>query len=336
MNAQPRVPAIVIRRRPSGLPQPDDLGLAEVEVPELADGDVRVAVLDLSLDPYLRSTLAGRHLGDAPLAIGDVVPGRAIGRVVASRAADVPDGTLVLAETGWRAEAVIPAKAATPVRVPEGIPASAALGAFGMPGLTAYAAVVRQLVPRPGETVVVGSATGGVGSVAGAMLRHRGARTVAIVGDDDKAADATQRLGYAAAVVRGRDRWEAALAAACPDGIDGYLHMGDMPTLHTAVSLLAPGARVSLCGLMDQYNDGPPTMLPVGAVMMARAVVHGMVVYDHGDLAGAQHEEVAALIADGTLTLHEERHVGLASAPAAFARLMAGHNRGKVVVTVGS
>ncbi|MGH1565050.1 MDR family NADP-dependent oxidoreductase [Mumia sp. DW29H23] len=335
MTAPRRVPAVVLRRRPRGLPAPDDLVLADTELPSLADGEVHLAVLDLSLDPYLRSTLAGRHLGDAPVALGDVVPGRSVGRVVASRAADVAVGTLVLAETGWRAEAVVAAKTATPVRVPDGVPPSAALGALGMPGLTAYAAVVRHLAPRPGETVVVGAATGGVGSVAGALLRRRGARTVALVGDDAKAEDATARLGYAEAVVRGRDGWEEALATACPDGIDGYLHMGDMPTLHAAVRLLAPRARVSLCGLMDQYNGGPPTMLPAGAVMMARATVHGMVVYDHDDLADAQHDEVAALLADGTLVLHEERHEGLAAAPEAFARLMAGRNRGKVVVAVG-
>ncbi|MDD9347989.1 NADP-dependent oxidoreductase [Mumia sp.] len=335
MTAPRHVDAVVLRRRPSGLPRPDDLALSEVEVPTLGDDEVRVSVLDLSLDPYLRSTLAGRHLDDAPVAVGDVVPGRSVGRVVASRAADIPEGALVLAETGWRAEAVVAAKQTTLVRVPAGVPASAALGALGMPGLTAYAAIVRHLTPRPGETVVVGAATGGVGSVAGALARDRGARTVAIVGDDDKAADAIDRLGYAAAVVRGRDGWEDALAAACADGIDGYLHMGDMPTLHAVVRRLAPHARVSLCGLMDQYNDGPPTTLPVAAIIMARATVHGMVVYDHGDLVGAQLAEVAALLADGSLTLHEERHEGLASAPAAFARLMAGRNRGQVVVTGG-
>jgi NADPH-dependent curcumin reductase CurA len=337
MNVTPpahkSTPAVVVRRTPTGVPTPDDFAVTEVPIPALAPGEVLVEVAELSLDPYLRSVLAGRHLDDPTVAPGDVMPGRSVGLVRQSTTPTLPEGTWVVVETGWRAYAVVPAASARAVVVPEGVPRSAALGALGMPGLTAFAAVERHLTPRPGETVVISSATGGVGSVAGALARAAGARTVAIVGSATKAEDAL-RLGYDAAVVRTDPDWLSALSRACPEGVHAYLHMGDMPTLHGVLGQLARGARVSLCGLMDQYNDGPRTVLPAGAIMTARATVHGLVVFDHLDLEERFRERVTELLRTGQLTLHEERHHGLDQAPAAFARLMSGQNRGKVVVVV--
>lgn len=326
-------PAVVLRRTPRGLPTPDDFAVTEVPVPEPTPKEVLVEVAELSLDPYLRSALAGRHLDDPGVPPGDVVPGRSVAVVRRSASPELPAGRWVVAETGWRAYAVVPAAATRPVVVPDGVPRSAALGMLGMPGLTAFAAIERHLAPQAGQTVVVSSATGGVGSVAGPLARAAGARTVAIVGSAAKADDAL-RLGYDAAVVRTDPDWQAALADACPQRVHAYLHMGDMPTLHGVLDQLAHGARVSLCGLMDQYNDGPRTMLPAGAIMTARATVYGMVVFDHLDLEERFLTRAAELLREGTLTLHEERHDGLDQAPTAFARLMSGQNRGKVIVVV--
>lgn len=224
----------------------------------------------------------------------------------------------------------------TPVPIIEGVRRSAALGALGMPGLTAYAALARHLRPRVGDTLVVSSATGGVGSVAGQLARLSGCHTIAIVGDEAKATTAVETLGYDSAVVRTDPHWRQHLAQACPQGVDAYLHMGDAPTLAGVLDALAPGARVSLCGLMDQYNDGPRTMLAAGAVMAARATVAGMVVYDHADLTSEHVTRVGRLLQAGDLVLHEDRYQGLSSAPTAFIALMEGRNHGKVVVEVGT
>ncbi|MFX0592518.1 MDR family NADP-dependent oxidoreductase [Melissospora conviva] len=327
---------VVLAAVPQGVPGPEIFTVATEEVGDPGPGEALVQVSDLSLDPYLRTTLVGRHLDDPVVPIGGVIPGRAVGQVVASADPSLPAGSWVLGETGWREYALLPTTQLRPIAVPDGVPRSAALGALGMPGLTAYAAVQRHLRPVAGDTVVVGSATGGVGSVAGPLAKLAGARTVALVGDDAKAKTAVQTLGYDAAVVRTAPDWIEQLAAACPDRINGYLHMGDAQTLEVVMESLAVGARVSLCGLMDQTNGGPRTMLRAGAVMAARAVVHGMVVYDHFDLAAEQVEHVAGLLRTGQLHLHEDRYQGLASAPEAFARLMSGRNHGKVVVQVAA
>lgn len=329
------IEAVVLARIPVGVPVEADFATVRRAPEALREGQLRVAVLDLSLDPYIRSTLGGTHLGDRMTGVGDVIGGRSVGRVVESNSPDFAPGDLVLAETGWVSQAVVDAASATPVVVPDGVPASAALGALGMPGLTAYAAHVRHIAPRPGETVLVASATGGVGAVAGRLAAAAGARAVAVVGSEEKARVAVEELGYDAAVLRGPGLAEALLET-CPERIHGYLHMGDQETMDVVMEQLAVGARVSLIGVLDQSNGAPPTRIRAGAVMAARATLHGMVVYDHYDLAADHLREVGAMLTEGSLTLFEDRTVGLEHAGAAFSRMMAGRNVGKVVVQVAA
>lgn len=329
------VEAVTLARRPQGGPVVDDFELTEVELPPLEAGQVHLRTLDLSLDPYIRSLLDAGHMGDPATPIGGVLSARAVAEVVESRADGFEPGTLVLGETGWQAEAQVPAEGLQPITIPEDLPPSAALGALGMPGLTAYAAHVRHLQPRRGDTVVVSSATGGVGSLTGALARLAGARTVAIVGSQRKAELATGTLGYDATVIRTDPDLADRLREVCPDRIDGYIHMGDQQTLDVVMEQLAVGSRVSLVGVMDQYNGAPPTRLRAGAVIAARATMHGMVVYDHLDLAREHVEKVAPLIRSGDVAMVEDRYQGLAEAAEAFCRLMSGENVGKVVVEVG-
>lgn len=321
-------------RYPAGVPQEECFELTEGPVPAAGDGRLLVEVCDLSLDPYVRTAITGKHLGDAATPLASVMPGRSIARVLRTTSGGPPVGSHVLAETGWQQFAAVQASTARPVTPVDGVPRSAALGALGMPGLTGYVAITRQLRPRVGDTVAVSSATGAVGSVAGQLARLSGARTIAIVGGAAKATVAREVFGYHAAVDRTDPHWRAALVQAAPDGVDCYLHSGDADVLAGVLRSLAIGARVTLCGLMDQYNDGGPSMMPAGAVIAARAVVQGIVVYDHLDLADEHRRRVGALLASGAMTILEDRVSGLAAAPEAFVRLMSGTNVGKAIVEV--
>jgi NADPH-dependent curcumin reductase CurA len=329
---------VVLARIPRGFVAEEDLRLAEEAAPgpgDVVDGEMLVRVLDLSIDPYLRGVLAGRHLGSAAVPLGGLVPGRSIAEVVVPSSGHAV-GELVCVETGWQEWAIVRAADAQRVSMPEGVPRSAALGVLGMPGLTAYAAVTRFMALTPGDTVVVSAATGPVGSTAGQLARLAGCLTVAVVGGPEKARLATEYFGYAASVDRRAPDWVDRLAAACPDGVDAYLDNAGGEVLRGVVAQLAYGARVVLCGLMDQYNDGPPSVLPATPLIGRRATLHGLVVYDHEDLRPRFTARVATLLRDGRMRLLEERHAGLAAAPGAFCRLMRGENVGKVIVEVAS
>jgi NADPH-dependent curcumin reductase len=324
---------VVLARVPRGEPVEADLRLETVTAPGPVGGQLLVRVLELSVDPYLRGALAGRHLGTPAVPIGGLVPGESVAEVVAP-AAGFTAGDLVIAGTGWQEWAVVDPAGARRVSVPDGVPPSAALGVLGMPGLAGYAAVTRMLALTPGDTVAVSAATGPVGSTTGQLARLAGCRTVAIVGGAGKARAAVNHFGYAAAVDRRAPDWQQRLRAACPDGVDAYLDNAGGDVLRGVVGQLAVGARVVLCGLMDQYNDGPQSTLPAGPLIGRRAIVRGLVVYDHEDLWPRFTARVGGLLREGRLRLLEERHAGLTAAPAAFCRLMRGENLGKVVVEV--
>ncbi|WP_169808790.1 MDR family NADP-dependent oxidoreductase [Microtetraspora niveoalba] len=319
---------IVLARRPDGVPAEADFRVETAAVAPPGPGEALVRTVHLSLDPYVRGTLTGRDLGHPPVRPGDLVPGRAVARVVDT-------GEWVLAETGWQEYAAVPSTSLRPLSLPPGVPRTAALGALGTPGLTAYAAVTRLLRPAVGDTVVVSSATGAVGGVAGQLAALAGARTVAVAGGPEKCRIAVEHFGYTAAVDRHDPSWTEALAAACPDGVDGYLHMAGGAVLEGVLNRLAVGGRVVLCGLPENANEvGTPAALPAGLLMRTRAVVRGLVVFDHEDLAPRFARRVGALVAEGRLRLLEDVHEGLESAPAAFRRLMSGGNAGKTIVRV--
>lgn len=69
---------VVLARVPAGLPAAADFRLVAGPAPRPQPGDLLVRVLDLSVDRYLRGAIAGRHLGSAPVRVGDLIPGRAV------------------------------------------------------------------------------------------------------------------------------------------------------------------------------------------------------------------------------------------------------------------
>jgi NADPH-dependent curcumin reductase CurA len=330
----PAMLEVRLRRLPRGVPLPDDFETVEAALPEPAAGQLLCRVVYLSLDPYLRGAISGRHLGHAPLRPGDVVPGRSLAQVVRSRLAGFADGDYVVAETGWREHALSAGQGARKVD-PAAAPLSTALGVLGMPGLTAWAGVVELLRPRAGDTFVVSAAAGPVGSTAGQLARIAGCRVVGIAGSAEKCAHATGLFGFDACVDYKHPRWRDHLAAACPDGVDGYFDNVGGDTLQAVLEQLRPGGTVVLCGLVSQYNLDAPTGLSLGPVIARRARLLGLVVYDHEHRFAEFHTRASAWLREGRLRYLEDRATGLPSAPAHFHRLMSGQNVGKSLVVVG-
>lgn len=325
---------VQLLRYPVGAPQTGDFGLTLRPVPKPDAGQVLLRTHLLSVDPYLRALLAGRYVVPRP-DLGSIVPGQGLARVVQSDHDSLAVDEWVVGETGWCEYAVgDPAKLR---RVnPTLAPVSTALGVLGIPGMAAWAGLDTIGRPQKGETVLVSTAAGTVGSVAGQLARRAGCRTVGIVGMADKRQIALEEFGFDACVSYFSPSFPEDLRSACPDGIDVYFDNVGGAVLEAAISLLRLRARVVLCGLSSQYNqDQRPPGPNLGPVIGARARLEGLVVYDHMDRFAEFQAEVAPLVRSGELRYREEVSEGLASAPQAFVNLMQGRNRGKTLVRVG-
>jgi NADPH-dependent curcumin reductase CurA len=322
---------VLLAATPEGVPVETDFRLAEVPRPAPGPGEVLVRNRYLSLDPYMRSQLAGRHLSGA-IQPGDLMRGETVAEVVTSKHPAFAAGAWVRGFGDWQEWAVLDGEALAPV--PDRIrPPSLALSALGMPGLTAWAGLCCQAVPAPGDVLLVAAATGAVGSVVGQLGRARGCRVIGIAGSDEKCAYAVAELGYAACINRRSEDVAARLDALCPDGIDIYFDLVGGELLDLASARLAIGARVVLCGLMAEYNSGSRRPgPPPGDWIRARATVTGLVVYDYEDRREACLDELVPLVESGALRVREDVAEGIAAAPAAFCRLMRGENTGKALV----
>ena len=324
---------ITLQRTPVGLPETSDFAFGHAELPQPEEGQVLVRVLALSLDPYLRSAMAGRHLS-ASIGIGDLVRGEGLVEVLASRHPAVAAGEQWVAACGWRSHALLDAAAVAQARrVPAWLDRpTLALGGLGMPGLTAWAGLNRLADARAGDTLVVSAASGPVGATVGQLAKIKGCRVIGIAGGPEKCAWVTGVAGFDACIDYRDEDLRQALDRLCPQGVDVYFDNVGGDTLLALLERLALGARVVLCGLMAQYNGAAPTAINPALLIRARATLRGLVVYDHWDALEQMLSEMKAHYLAGRLQFREDIAEGLQSAPAAFVRLMQGRNQGKALV----
>ena len=326
---------ILFARSPQGLPVPGDFGSDVVAVPAPADGQFLSRTLWLSLDPYYRNVMKNSQIYADRMAPGDVMVGETVAQIVESRHPGFQAGEYVAVRNGWQQYALSNGQGVRKLD-PAVAPVSTALGVLGMPGLTGYAGTVFLGEPRPGQTFVVSACTGPVGSTAGQVARHMGARVVGIAGSRDKCDYAVRELGFAACVNYKDGDLAAALKRACPDGIDVYFDNVAGDTLQAVIRNLALGARIVLCGMIEAYSmDQPPPGPWLGPVVGARATMKGLVVYDHVQRMPELLKVVGGWIREGSFRYREDITEGLAGAPEAFCRLMRGQNFGKALVHVG-
>lgn len=332
-----RVPAtmqaVCLRAIPQGMPQLSDFSLQSLPVPPMQAGQVLVRLHWLSLDPFLRAQLGGRYVAPCP-PLGAIVPGYAVGQVVDDASGRFVAGTWVTGLLGWAQYAVADANALQAVDATLA-PPSTAVGVLGIPGLTAWAGVHRILAPEAGQTIVISTAAGAVGSIAGQLCKAAGARVVGLTSTAEKCDLVTGTYGFDACVNYRAPDFADALRAACPQRIDGYFDNVGGAVLETVLGQLALRARVVLCGLSDQYNRAERPPGPnLGPVIGARARLEGLVVYDHLADFGTCRQELAGLIAAGQLHYREHIHHGLEQAAAGFIGLLNGENTGKALVAV--
>lgn len=325
---------ILFRQSPRGLPVPGDFDSDVVAIPSPAEGEFLSRTIYLSLDPYYRNVMKNSQIYADRLAPGDVMVGETVAQVTESRHPGFRAGEYVAVRNGWQAYALSRGEGVRKLD-PAVAPLSTALGVLGMPGLTGYAGTVHLGQPLPGQTFVVSACTGPVGSTAGQIARHMGARVVGIAGSDEKCEFAVRELGFAQCVNYKRGSLDEALKGACPDGIDVYFDNVGGETLAAVMRRLALGARIVLCGMIEAYSlDTPPPGPWLGPLVGARGTMKGLVVYDHLARFGEMTRVVGGWIREGRFRWREDVTEGLEAAPEAFCRLMRGENFGKALVRV--
>ena len=294
--------------------------------------------LYLSLDPYMRGRMNAGKSYAAPVELGQVMVGGTVSRVVRSNNPEYTVGDVVLAGSGWQRFALSGGQGLRKLDPAEG--PSRALSVLGMTGLTAYVGLLDIGKPQAGETVVVSSAAGAVGSVVGQIAKLRGCYVVGVAGTDEKNTYLKETLGFDESLNYKADTFAADLASACPEGVDVYFENVGGAVFRAVLPLLNVGARVPVCGLIAHYNqtsapDGPDQTPGLMSLLLTRRVLlQGFIVSDHTERLPDFARDMSGWLKSGRVKYKEDIVEGLENAPGAFIKLLEGGNFGKLIVKV--
>lgn len=326
----------VLARYPEGLPKESDWTLVEKPVPEPGADEMLVRTLWLSVDPYMRGRISPAKSYAKGVAPGELMVGGGVGEVVRSNVAGFKPGDIIESMGfGWQDYPVLKAAGTRKVD-PALAPIRHALGVLGMPGLTAYFAMTDWARPKPGETVLVSAASGAVGQVAGQIAKILGCRAVAVAGGGAKLAFCKE-LGYDAAVDHRADDMPAAMARACPDGIDVFLDNTGGPIHDAAMGLMRLRGRIVIIGriaLAAKFGAPDIGLRHMGTMLVNRLRMEGFLVFDYLDRYPEGLKQLAAWMKEGKIRYREDIVDGLENTPKAFLRLLSGDNFGKQLVRV--
>ncbi len=325
---------IVLAARPQGNVRPEDFRLEEVALPAVGEGQLLVRNRFLSLDPYMRGAMNDRKSYRKPQALGETMVGGTVGEVIESRNPAFKVGDAVVGGFGWQTHGLSDGAGLRTVDTRQ-VPIQAYLGVAGMPGVTAWVGLNQIIQPKSGETVVVSAASGAVGSVVGQLAKAKGCRVVGVAGGASKCAAVVKEFGFDACVDYKAGRLEADLAAATPDGIDGYFENVGGPTLDAVLGRMNAFGRIAVCGLIAGYNDEPMPVTRFNAVLLSRLKIQGFIVSEFPQAWPEALAALAAGVANGSLKYRETISKGLDSAPQAFIGLLRGENFGKQLVDLG-
>jgi hypothetical protein len=324
---------IRLRSRPVGAPTADNFELAAVTLPDPGPGEVQVRNSWMTVDPYMRGRMNDVQSYTPPFQIGQALQGGAVGEVLASNDPAFKKGEAVQSFFGWREAFNAPAAAVQKLDT-HGLPPQAFLGAVGMPGLTAYAGLLRVAALKPGDVVFVSGAAGAVGQIVCQIAKIKGHTVIGSAGGADKATY-LKAIGVDHVIdYKAESDLTAALMKAAPQGIDVYFDNVGGAHLEAALMAAKPFGRFALCGMISQYNatDMGPGIRGLIMCVGKQLRLEGFIVSSHADMQPAFLADMSKWIAEGKLKWEETVEEGIENAPTAFLKLFKGENLGKMLV----
>ena len=325
---------VLLKSRPHGIPQAEHFEVVESPMPSLGEGQFLVRNEFLSVEPAMRGWVNAAANYSDPVALGSVMRSFATGVVVASRNAAYAEGDQVMGMLGWQHFAMSDGSTIRRKVLERDLPLSLSLGVLGINGVTAYFALTELGEPQPGETVVVSTAAGSVGSAVGQIAKIAGCRTVAITGGALKLSMCLDDFGFDAAVDYKSEGFTQALAKACAGGVDVYYDNTSGAVSDAVVQHINKGARIVICGTASVSSWEP---WPIGPrierhLLNKSARMQGFLVWDYEHRYEEAITKLAGWVRDGSLRYREEILDGIAAAPDAIAGLYRGENLGKRLI----
>jgi len=331
---------LTLQARPNGLIKDSDFKVEEEIVRPLKPGEILIKTLYLSLAPVMKFYMIDGAGIEAPLAIGDTMRGRGVGKVIQSHNESFSIGDIVQGKFGWQ-EYVISSVTDYDMMYKvntHGLSPSTALGVLGVTGCTSYLGLYDVGELKENDVVLVSSAAGGVGSLIGHLANIKGATAIGLSSTDEKCELLTSKLGYAAAINYKTEDVNTRIAELCPDGINIYFDNVGGEILDIALLHLKRYARVVECGRISTYKknlrEQDYHLKHWHMIGATRSKMIGFFIYDYEAKFAGAIKDMSQWIKEGKLLYQEDILVGLEKMPEALNRLFERKNIGKQLVKI--
>jgi NADPH-dependent curcumin reductase CurA len=297
----------------------------------------------LSVDPYLRYSMGNAFELNKPLV------GFSAGVVLQSNHPDWRQGDLYVGKLPFSTVQVVTDFSqiynVTPHLRDDEL--SLALGLFGMPGSTAYAALDLMGVSSR-DRVWISDCCGAVGSIAGQICKNViGCKFVlGSCGSGEKCNYAQQRLGFDKAFDYNVPNLSETIKQHAPEGLDFYLEMVGGNHLTAAVENMRPYGRIAVGGAIAGYNEPQSDdarlrmNVPVNemTILFHQVRIEGFQCFDWMEMRrGNFYQDMNQWYHSGKVSREETVIQGIDKWPSAFAMLFDKGNPshvGKIVVRV--
>lgn len=323
-----KVREVHLARRPEGLPSEHDFKLVDAELPDIADGEILIKQLYMSVDPAMRPRLTNGYELDK------VMSGGALGRVTASRNKDFAEGDLVQNGLGFREFAVSDGRGMRKLVPEKGVPLTAYMSVLGGTGFTAYGGLLEIGKLKDGEQVFVSTAAGAVGSVAAQIAKIKGCYVIGSTSTEEKAAWLRDEAGLDAVINYKTTPIRQGVKAAARKGIDVYFDNVGGDHLDAALASMNSLGRVAACGMISGYNEaGTRTAVHnLSNIIYGRINIRGFIATEFMQLMPQFQSDMHGWLKAGKIKWRETILDGIGQAPHAMVGLMQGENIGKMLV----
>ena len=321
---------------PTGLPKETDFEIKSKEISINKEKNILVSNSWISVDPYMRARMTERKNYRPPFKIGEEMEGYAIGKVEISNDKSFNVGDLVFSSQGMRGNFVCNADKLKKLKAID-LPIQSYLGPLGMTGHTAYIGLFKHGELKAGQTVLVSSAAGSVGSTVCQIAKNLGCKVIASTGSDEKVDWLKNELKVDYAFnYKKVENLVLHLKEICPDGFDLYFDNVGGDFLESAIFQMKNFGRIVVCGRISQMNVTTPGsgIKNMAHVLVKRLTVKGFLIFDHENEREPFETDMLKWLSEGKVKFKETIYTGIESAPKSFIDLLKGKNTGKMLVKI--
>jgi NADPH-dependent curcumin reductase CurA len=334
----------LLKSRPKGIPCRDNYELKESVIKPLEEGSFLMKNDFISLDPAIRGWMSeSEESYMPPIELGEPIRSSTLSTVIASKNPDYDVGDLVLGLNAWEEYTCLNTMRhihsfATKMPKNLGVPQECLISVLGATGMTAYFGLLELGQPKSGDTLVISSAAGAVGSIVGQIGKIKGCNVIGIAGSDAKCKMLKDEYGFDEAInyktFSDRDSLSKRLNEVCPNGIDIYFENVGGYILESVLDNIAEKARIIICGMIAQYNSSQELPGPsnLWQLVVKSAAIKGFLIRDYVDQMDSAVVELGTWLSEGKIKNKVHIEYGFDNIPEVFLKLFDGTNNGKLMV----